>query len=55
LARAIQLRNPYIDPMSLTQVELLRAWRAGGRKDRGLERALFTTIKGLARGLLNTG
>jgi phosphoenolpyruvate carboxylase len=55
LARAIQLRNPYIDPMSLTQVELLRAWRAGGRKDRGLERALFTTIKGIARGLLNTG
>jgi phosphoenolpyruvate carboxylase len=55
LARAIKLRNPYIDPMSLLQVELLREWRAGGREDRALENALLTTVKGIARGLLNTG
>ena len=55
LARAIRLRNPYIDPMSLTQIDLLEQWRAGGREDTGLERALFTTVKGIARGLLNTG
>jgi phosphoenolpyruvate carboxylase len=55
LARAIKLRNPYIDPMSLLQVEILKEWRAGGRKNRELERALFTTVKGIARGMMNTG
>lgn len=55
LARAIRLRNPYIDPMSLVQIEMLKEWRAGGREDEELERALFTTVKGIARGLMNTG
>jgi phosphoenolpyruvate carboxylase len=55
LARAIRLRNPYIDPMSLLQIELLKEWRAGDRKDAELERALFTAVKGVARGLMNTG
>ncbi len=55
LARAIRLRNPYVDPMSVLQVELLSRWRAGGRADDELERALFTTVRGIARGLRNTG
>jgi len=55
LARAIDLRNPYIDPMSLLQIELLKEWRAGDRRDAELERALFTAVKGVARGLMNTG
>ena len=55
LARAIALRNPYVDPMSLLQVDLLQRWRAGGRTDAGLERALMTTVKEIARGLQNTG
>jgi phosphoenolpyruvate carboxylase len=55
LARAIELRNPYVDPMSHVQVELLRRWRRGERRDASLERALFTTVKGIARGLQNTG
>lgn len=55
LARAIKLRNPYIDPMSVVQVQLLAEWRKGDRKDTALERALFTTVKGIARGLMNTG
>ena len=34
LARSIRLRNPYVDPMSLVQVELLRRKRAGGNRGR---------------------
>ena len=55
LARAIRLRNPYVDPMNFLQVEMLERWRAGGREDHELERVLFTTVKGIARGLQNTG
>ena len=55
LARAIRLRNPYIDPMSVLQIEMLKEWRAGDRQDTELERALFTSVKGVARGLMNTG
>jgi phosphoenolpyruvate carboxylase len=55
LRRAIRLRNPYVDPMSLLQVDLLARWRQGDRRDAGLERTLFTTVKGIARGLQNTG
>lgn len=55
LSRAIRLRNPYIDPMSLLQVDLLRRWRAGGRQDPALLRALMSTVRGIARGMQNTG
>jgi len=55
LRRAILLRNPYVDPMSLAQVDLLERWRSGDRTDTALETALFVTVKGIARGLQNTG
>jgi phosphoenolpyruvate carboxylase len=55
LQRSIRLRNPYIDPMSLIQVDLLRKWRATDRTDQDLELALFETVRGIARGLRNTG
>lgn len=55
LQRAIKLRNPYVDPMSLVQVDLLKRWRASDRQDPDLERALMMTVKGIARGLQNTG
>ncbi len=55
LASAIRLRNPYVDPMSLVQVDLLRRWRQSDRSDERMERALYTTVKGIARGLQNTG
>ncbi len=55
IKRSIRLRNPYVDPMSFLQVDLLRRWRATGRADAELEQAIFTTIKGIARGLQNTG
>ena len=55
LQRVIRLRNPYVDPMSLVQVDLLQRWRAAGRPEGDLQRALFTTVRGIARGLQNTG
>ncbi len=54
LARSIRLRNPYVDPMSLVQVELLRRKRAGGNQN-GVDYALGATINGIAAGLHNTG
>jgi phosphoenolpyruvate carboxylase len=54
LARSIRLRNPYIDPMSLIQVELLRRKRSGEDSE-DLNYALAATINGIAAGLWNTG
>jgi len=54
LSRSIRLRNPYVDPMSLVQVDLLRRKRAGDNTD-GLNYALGGTINGIAAGLHNTG
>ena len=55
LQRSIRLRNPYVDPMSLLQVELLARWRAAGRPDDELLQALLATVRGIAQGLQNTG
>ena len=55
LQRAIELRNPYIDPMNLMQVDLLRRWRASGREDRDLFDALLASVGGIARGLQTYG
>jgi phosphoenolpyruvate carboxylase len=55
LQRSIQLRNPYIDPMNLMQVDLLQRWRAGGRVDRELFEALLASVGGIAQGLQSTG
>jgi phosphoenolpyruvate carboxylase len=55
LSRTIRLRNPYVDPMSLLQVDLLRRWRDSGREDDALFRALLLSINGIAHGLQNTG
>jgi phosphoenolpyruvate carboxylase len=54
LARSIRLRNPYVDPMSLLQLELLRRKRAGERGEE-LDRAITATINGISAGLRNTG
>ena len=54
LSRSVRLRNPYVDPMSLIQVELLRRKRAGTNTDE-LNYALGATINGIAAGLHNTG
>ena len=55
LQRSIRLRNPYIDPMSFIQIDLLARWREGDRQDKDLERVLAQTVRGIARGLRNTG
>ncbi len=54
LSESIRLRNPYVDPMSLIQVELLRRKRSRAQTaDR--DDALGATINGIAAGLHNTG
>jgi phosphoenolpyruvate carboxylase len=55
LQRAIMLRNPYVDPMSLMQVDLLARWRASGHTDDELFNALLASVNGIAQGLQNTG
>ena len=55
LQRGIQLRSPYVDPMNLMQVDLLRRWRASDRTDRDLFDALQASISGIAQGLQSTG
>jgi phosphoenolpyruvate carboxylase len=55
LQRSIKLRNPYVDPMHLMQVDLLRRWRATQRQDQDLFGALRATISGIAQGLQATG
>jgi phosphoenolpyruvate carboxylase len=55
LARSIALRNPYVDPISLLQVRLLRAYRAGDKRDVHLGNAIRLSINGVAAGLRVTG
>ncbi|NYZ61517.1 phosphoenolpyruvate carboxylase [Luteimonas deserti] len=55
LQLSIRLRNPYVDPISLLQVELLRRWREAAREDEALLRALVSTVNGIAAGIQNTG
>lgn len=60
LQRAVQLRNPYVDALSLLQLRALRALRGGrleGDRDTHdqAENLLLLTLKGVAAGLQNTG
>ncbi|MCU1320475.1 MAG: Phosphoenolpyruvate carboxylase [Acidobacteriaceae bacterium] len=61
LERSIRLRNPYVDPMSLIQVELIRRKRAlpadaqDSAEAAELNRAISATINGISAGLRNTG
>ncbi|WP_337843805.1 phosphoenolpyruvate carboxylase [Thermus sp.] len=56
LERQIGLRNPYVDPINIVQVELLRRYRApGGGEDEALKRALLLSLLGVAAGLRNAG
>ena len=63
LRRSIDVRNPYVDPINLIQVELLRRLRQLAQKDPSsedadlvqLRRALLVTINGVAAGMRNTG
>lgn len=58
LQRSITLRNPYVDPMSFMQVELLKRLRMEkltSEERKELEEAMFLSINGIAAGLRNTG
>jgi phosphoenolpyruvate carboxylase len=65
LQRSIWLRNPYVDPIHLMQVQMLRRWRAAGspsdrrRPDGDTEGSLYmslvASVNGIAHGLQGTG
>ncbi|WP_374012196.1 phosphoenolpyruvate carboxylase [Pseudoxanthomonas koreensis] len=55
LALSIRLRNPYVDPISVLQVDLLKRWRASDRQDEALLRALVASVNGISQGVQNTG
>jgi phosphoenolpyruvate carboxylase len=63
LRRSIDVRNPYVDPINIIQVELLRRLRQIGSRGAvseepdvvQLRRALLVTINGVAAGMRNTG
>ena len=54
LRRAIDVRNPYVDPINLVQVELLARLRRSS-DSRELRRAFSVTVNGIAAGMRNTG
>jgi phosphoenolpyruvate carboxylase len=53
LRRSIDVRNPYVDPINLVQIELLRRVRRD--PDERVRTALHVTINGVAAGMRNTG
>jgi phosphoenolpyruvate carboxylase len=55
LRRSIEVRNPYVDPINLVQIELLRRLRSGAEKDDELWHAFMITVNGIAAGMRNTG
>jgi phosphoenolpyruvate carboxylase len=54
LRRSIDVRNPYVDPINLVQVEVLRRLREPGA-DPALFEAFLSTVNGVAAGMRNTG
>lgn len=55
LQRSVELRNPYVDPLSFLQVELLERARQAGEADGVLAEAIALSINGIAAGLRNSG
>jgi phosphoenolpyruvate carboxylase len=53
LERSINVRNPYVDPLNLLQIEYLERVRQA--EDPEMVRALLVTINGIAAGMRNTG
>ena len=54
LAHSIKLRNPYVDPMHLIQIDMLSRKRAG-EDTPAVNRSIAATISGISAGLRNTG
>jgi phosphoenolpyruvate carboxylase len=58
IQESIRLRNPYVDPLSYLQVQLLqelRQLREEGKDNQFLLREVLLTINGIALGMRNTG
>ena len=53
IRRSIDVRNPYVDPLNLVQIELLRRLRE--HDDPRARAALMVTVNGIAAGMRNTG
>jgi phosphoenolpyruvate carboxylase len=54
LRRSIDVRNPYVDPINLVQVGIMRRLRHG-EADPRLRHAFMVTVNGIAAGMRNTG
>jgi phosphoenolpyruvate carboxylase len=54
LRRSIDTRNPYVDPINLVQIELLKRLRQEPDAPE-LRRAFAITVNGIAAGMRNTG
>ena len=54
LRRSIDVRNPYVDPINVVQIELIARLRAG-QDDPRLHHAFKVTVNGIAAGMRNTG
>lgn len=56
LGRAVKMRSPYVDALSLLQLRALRGLRSeSGAGDPELQRLLLLSVSGVAAGLQNTG
>ena len=53
IRRSIDVRNPYVDPLNLVQIELMRRLRE--HPDPRVRAALMVTVNGIAAGMRNTG
>ena len=55
IRRSIEVRNPYLDPLHMLQVELMRVMRQTDEETQQQARALMITVAGIAAGMRNTG